>query len=306
MSEDKTITFYLRSPFRERAETGGVNFVNKIVSALASVGYSADFCGNSDLEVVQSAGKPGYSMFYMEEPFHDRALTMRLAYYYPFWRIEKSAKRWEWAVAKTQFDPDETEPAAAARFVARWQKRLYGEAVGARVTDAGYVYLPLQGRLLEHRSFQAMSPVEMIETTLDAESERQIHATLHPKENYTKAETDALDALEKKHSRLSVVQGDMKEMVRNCSYVVTQNSSIAIDGFFHHKPAVLFGKIDFHHIALNVQELGVAGAFEGLSDHRPDYDRYLFWFLQKMSINAGRADAEDQVLQSLRACGWAL
>jgi len=306
MNQKKTITFYLRSPFRERAETGGVNFVNRMIAAFASRGFSVEFRGNSDIEVVQSASNPGYSIFYMEHPFHQRALTMRLAYIYPFWRMEQAGNRWEWEVAKTTFDAAEINPARSETFVERWQKRLYGEVFAGALPDEGYVYMPLQGRLLDQRSFQTMSPVDMIKATLESDQQRNVWATLHPKEVYSGEEMAALEELEKRNARLSIVKGETKTLVRNCSYVVAQNSSAVMDGFFHHKPAVLFGKIDFHHIACNVHELGVSKAFSKLHDAPPDFDRYLFWFLQKMSINAGRDDAEEQILKTVQRRGWTL
>jgi hypothetical protein len=36
----------------------------------------------------------------------------------------------------------------------------------------------------------------------------------------------------------------------------------------------------------------------------PDYDAYLWWFFQKMSINAGRPDVEDNISAELRRLGW--
>lgn len=306
MSDKKTLTFYLQSPFRERASAGEVNFVNKVVSAFASCGYAARFRDNSDLEVVQSANRPGFSMFHMEEPFHSRALTMRLAYFYPFWRIEKTSKRWKWAAAKARFNSAEINRDKAAEFVERTRRRLYGADHGHPASDRGYVYLPLQGRLLKKRSFQTESPIEMIKATLRADPDREIRATLHPKEQYSEAENQALAALGQRHSRLSVVSDDMQSLVRNCSYVVTQNSSIAMHGFFFHKPAILFARIDFHHIAINVHKLGVEGAFAKLNDAPPEFEKYLFWFLQKRSINAGRDGVEQQILETVRSHGWRL
>ncbi len=48
---------------------------------------------------------------------------------------------------------------------------------------------------------------------------------------------------------------------------MTQNSAVAMTGYFFHKPSVLFGRIDFHHIAANVHELGVDEAFRQVAGH---------------------------------------
>jgi hypothetical protein len=35
----------------------------------------------------------------MGDPNHPRALMLRRSYFYPFWHIETSARRWEWTIA---------------------------------------------------------------------------------------------------------------------------------------------------------------------------------------------------------------
>lgn len=303
MKAEKTLIFYLEPAFRERAEAGKVNFVNKIVSAFASCGFGSEFQGNSDAEVLGSIGHPGYSFYLMEEPISPRGLTMRLVYFYPFWRIEKTGKRWEWDVAQTEFHPGSANRTEAVSFVRQWRKRLYGTTeLGAE--GNGHVYIPLQGRLKGHRSFQAMRPLDMIKATLKSEKSRKIVLGLHPNETYEKDELHALHKLIEDHPRLSLSDADLVDLVRGADYIVTQNSAVALTGYFFHKPAVLFGRIDFHHIASNVHELGVKEAFRQVKNASPDYDSYLFWFLQKMSINAGRDDVESRILETVRARGW--
>ncbi|MBV1866426.1 MAG: hypothetical protein KUG69_00755 [Marinosulfonomonas sp.] len=301
MSDAKTLTFYLEPDMRKRAETGQINFVNRIKAAFASCGYQCLFKENSEIELLQSANDPGYSLFFMEQPFHPRALTMRLSYFYPFWQIESTAKRWEWAVARAQFRPEAVDGGAAEKFTASWRKRLYGEVTTSK---GGYVFIPLQGRLLAKRSFQAASPIEMIEATLANEPDKPVHATLHPKEKYTDKEREALNDLTSRYPQLTVSNADATPLVRECDYIVTQNSGVAMSGYFHEKPAVLFGKVDFHHIAANVSDLGANAAFKRAEQMKPDYSRYLFWFLQEMAINAGRGGAEDKILAAVRARGW--
>ncbi len=303
MAAEKTLIFYLEPAFRDGAEAGKVNFINKAVAAFASCGVASEFKGNSDAEILSSVQHQGYALYLMEEPVSPRGLTMRRAYFYPFWRIEKSAKRWEWLVARTAFRPDQIDGDDAAGFVGQWRRRLYGDLEPGAALE-GYVYIPLQGRLTEHRSFQQMSPLDMIAATLAAEPVRYIVVGLHPKETHSTAELRALENLISVHPRLSLSKAPALSLVRGADYIVTQNSAVVMMGYFFHKPAVLFGRIDFHHIAANVHELGVDDAFRQASEMVPDYDRYLFWFLQKMSINAGREDAEAQILDTVRSRGW--
>lgn len=90
----------------------------------------------------------------------------------------------------------------------------------------------------------------MIERTLAIFPNYKIVATLHPKEIYSVRELNAVEHLERTYPNLEVRTGQMEVLLDQCAFVVTQNSSIAFNGYFFEKPAVLFWKIDFHHIAL--------------------------------------------------------
>ncbi len=146
----------------------------------------------------------------------------------------------------------------------------------------------------------------MIEATLAAEPDLPIQATLHPKETYGAEERAALAAIEARDPRFRLVEGDAVKLVAGCNYVVTQNSAVALTGFFAEKPAVLFARIDFHHVAGSVARDGVAAAFDQMRGPAPDFARYLYWFFRIMCVNAGAEDAEDQIRTRMRARGWPL
>jgi hypothetical protein len=166
------------------------------------------------------------------------------------------------------------------------------------------VYVPLQGKLTEQRSFQTASPVEMLETTLRLEPERNVIATLHPKETYTNADHTALDRLQRTNPRLTVTNGHPGEFLLRCAYVVTQNSGVAFDGFFFDRPAILFAKIDFHHIGQSLTRMTAEEAFARVLSDRPDFAKYVHWFWQQNCINAGRDDAKGKIRARFQRLGW--
>lgn len=303
MSGQRILRFYLEDGLRQSAAAGQHNFINKIANVVQDAGYRVEYRHNSTAERLKSAERRGYSMFHMDAPQHARALTIRRVYHYPFWAIEPSAKRWEWRVARTEFPAQDVSRKAAERFYCFWRDRLFGTAPD-HTSRKGFVYVPLQGLVLDHRSFQTCSPLDMLRAVLQHEPQRPIVATLHPKETYTPADLSALEQLQQDHPRLSLRTGEMVTMLQTCDYVVTQNSSVAFDGFFFGKPAVLFGQIDFHHIAANVADLGPAAAIRQAPRMAPDYAGYMQWFWQVMSINAGRAQAEQQIRAALLRAGW--
>ncbi len=241
-------------------------------------------------------------MTHMKEPPDDKGLVFRRVYHYPFWQIEQTSKRWHWDVAKAKFDPDMRAP-DAARFYGFWQKRLFGDAPEQTGTH-GFVYVPLQGRVTRHRVFQTCSPVEMLQHCLEQDPHRKIIATLHPNEIYSRQERAELDALKARHTRLTIGTGDMVHHLQGCDYVVTQNSSAAFAGYFFGKPALLFAKSDFHHIAEIAEIANLAQSFDNVTQRRPVYDKYIWWFWQQQSINAGRDDARSRIEARFKRFGW--
>lgn len=302
MSPVRILRIYLDDAPRARAEAGNFNIMNKIRSAFEGCGFRVEFARNTDAERAKSLTRRGYALFHMDHPFHARALTMRKAYFYPFWRIENSAERWDWSVAKATFDPDAVNKRWADSFASYWRKRLFPNVQD--VTRDGFVYVPLQGRLLDHRSFQTHAPLDMIRATLAHDRTRDVVVALHPKETYLPNEIDALKSLIDGEHRLSLSAEPMNGLLARCDYVVTENSSVALNGYFLHKPAVLFAKIDFHHIAATVETLGVEDAIAKAPELAPDYDAYLHWFLKETAINGGSPDVEQQILAAVRRQGW--
>ena len=241
----------------------------------------------------------GYGLFHMQEPPVPTILCLRRAYHYPFWRIEATNERWHFDVAKAAFDPDCVPMDQAKRFYDRWRPKIFRDGPTSR---DGFVFVPLQGRLQQHRSFQSQSPLDMIRTTLAAFPDRQVKATLHPKEDYTDEDRRLLAQIAAEHPAFHLVQADAKDLLATCDLVVTQNSSVALTGYFAQKPAILFAGVDFHHIAASVWRDGQEAALTPRPD--PDFIAYLWWFFQRQSINAGGPDAPDRIRARLKRHGF--
>ena len=303
MSARNTVTFYLHPKLRRRAEQGNHNFIAKVGEVLKAAGFAVAYDNDDKVARLRAMARSGFSLFLMQDPVNKRGLVMRKTYLYPFWHIEKEAARWDWPVAQETFawSPDKAQ--VASNFYRFWRQRQFGDAAFDTRRD-GFVYVPLQSQLLRKRSFQACSPIDMIKAVLAHDPDRQVMLTLHPNETYSPEENAALEALLAQHDRLFLEIGDMERYLQTCDYVVTQNSSAGFLANFFAKPVVLFARADFHHIALNVHELGAQQALSAADDHRPDYAGYLHWFLQENAINAGRSESHDAIRAVLRGHNW--
>lgn len=293
----KTVTIHLENKLRKRAEAGKHNFINKMMCVLERAGFEVDLKPNALSHRLVSSG---HTLTHMKPPASAQGLVFRRVYYYPFWQIEETHERWHWRVANEVFDEGSVPVDQAEKFFGFWQTRLFGPLLET-VSDEGFIYIPLQGRLLDHRSFQSCSPLEMIHQTRAAYPDKQIECALHPNEEYSAAEHEALEHLQRKDPKMRVRMGGMEDLLPRCSAIVTQNSGVAFNGYFLRKPALFFAGIDFHHIGLNWD---TPNAFERLLTHQPNYAAYLWWFWQQQSINAGLDNAELKIAKRFAQFGW--
>lgn len=303
MDGPNDVTLYLDAGLLESARGGKHNFLNLLSEVLRNAGLTVHYTENTAVARMTAERRPGYALYHMEEPIHDRALTLRRSYFYPFWHIEGTNLRWDWDVALSEFDEGEVDRAEADRFFRFWQRRLF-QWRPFKAERGDYIYVPLQGLIRQHRSFQHCSPIDMLAEVARRYPDRQIKATLHPNEDYTGTDRMALAQLIGEHPRVELVNEPMEWLLQSCDFVVTENSGVAFKGFFFRKPAVLFAAVDFHHIAGSVMRDGLDAAFAMTDGPEPDYAGYVWWFLQVMAINAGREDAKDKIAATLRGHGW--
>jgi hypothetical protein len=302
MPDDRILRIFLDDGPLEQARAGRHNFLVQVARALTDSGWRHEFRPDTLPERLAHAARPDWSLRFMREPMDDRSFVFRRVYFYPFWQIERSEKRWERDVALADFATAEIDRDAATTFANYWRNRRYSGQNDANLAK-GHIFVPLQGRLLEHRSFQSMAPVDMLDAVLARFHDRHVVATLHPKETYGADEREALSARLARHPNLQLSTGGAETQLRRCAFVVTQNSGVAFQGYFYRKPAVLFAQSDFHHIAASVPHIGPRAAFDLIETLRPDFDGYLWWFLQVMSLNAGRDAVRDQIVAAFRHGG---
>lgn len=295
---DLLLTVYLHPPVLQTAQAGKLGILNRIRAVLEPRGWEVRVERSGPDARAQAPDRPGHALFNMERPTHDRALTFRLAYHYPYWRLERLAERWRWPIAQTAFDPARIEDEAARNFARRLRARVLP---GPDPVRGDHILIPLQGHIRRQRSFQSASPVQMIRAA--ARTGRPCIATLHPKEVYDDADCRALDRLARDHPNLTI-GGDTAARLRDCAFVVTQNSGVGFDGLILGKPVVLFGLSDYHHVTLDAGRLGADRALAMAADHDPPTAKFLDWFLRRTSLDMMAPDADDRLLAAMKKGGW--
>jgi hypothetical protein len=305
MSRTPIAHFFLREGLRQRVQQGQHSFFNRVISVLLKAHFRIEFSDDSLAQKQRFSESGRFSFQVMQEPIDDLGVVVRKNYLDPFWHIERTSQRWERPVAVAEFNEVLQPIARATRFSENLRRSLFPSVYPPKF-EPGYVYVPLQGRLLTRRSFQTCSPIRMIESVIENEPLRRVVVTLHPGERYTQAEMRAINSMAEQYEQVSVSGCKMSELLPYCHYVATQNSSVGLFGYFLHKPLVLFGAIDFHHLAIKVSKVGEKLAFESVGKQRLAYDQYIWWFFNQNSINARRKIADKKIAEALRGAGWPL
>lgn len=287
-----TLRAYLDGSMLETARAGTFPFMRVLADAVRGAGWAVEW-----RDAAEPVDPDGHALVHMRRPDNARTLSFRRAYHYPFWTIEPCVERWRFAVARAAFDPAAVPPEAGG-FAARLRARVLP---GPDPVRGDHVLVPLQGRIRKERSFQTMSPVQMLDAV--CATGRPVIATLHPREALDRADRAALDRLARRHPKLTI-GGDTMARLRDCAFVATMNSAVAFDGYLLGKPAVLFAAIDFHHIALNVADMGARAALDAAPGHAPDFAGYLWWFLKHRAIDAGAPDAGARIIAAMQRGGW--
>ncbi|WP_245726970.1 hypothetical protein [Paracoccus isoporae] len=290
------LRIHLDAGLLEQARSGSFNFINRIVSAVERRGWKAELAPETDAPPERYV----YALHHMSGPTHKRVKIFRRTYVYPYWHIESEPQRWRWQVARRKFRPAAIDQKEARVLIHHLRHRVMPDITP---TEPTHVLIPLQRQLTQRRSFQTMSPIEMVSAV--AKTGKPCIATLHPNGEYTPEETEALDLLASIYPNLKI-GGNSRDLLAGAEYVATQNSAVAFEAYLLARPVVLFAQIDFHHIALNVSELGVEEALSRAPDHKAYYAKYLWWFLKDQAIDAMAETAEERILAAMKKGGWPL
>lgn len=290
---------YLNDFARNAVAAGQPGMILQVKQTVEAAGWQVLLLPERDDWLAPA--RPGFHLVVNRETNAPNTLVLRQSYLPPFWQIETTNDRWNWQIARQTF-PDSPPDAETRRFQIYWRGQIFGTQP---IDRRGYIFAPLQGRLLEQRSFQAIQPLQMLKTALRHWPDRPVIATLHPKESYSAKERSSLAAIAAKFLNLSLSTQPMTELLAGCDLVVTQNSGAAIKGMFADKPALLFAQIDFHHIAASVPRDGKRAALaQAKTAQIRDYSPYLHWFFKQNMLNVRAKDVQTQIHNRLRSFGW--
>lgn len=242
---------------------------------------------------------------------HPRIFNTGIAYLYPFWNLDRWGIRALSSIAGKVFDPAMVDPAAAAEFAKRLQKRLVAARVSRypqrqKRTDvpAGCIAVFLQSEA--HRAVGEtchLSMRQMLGALLARNDPRPIVVKPHPRDT-DPTTRDYLARLVARDGRVLLTDANIHDMLAAADVAVTINSAVGIEAHLHRVPVVLCGQSDFHHAAVTVRLRRDMDSGIALAETTPwPHEAFLHWYFVEHCLNARAPTLVADFLRKIEEAG---
>jgi hypothetical protein len=190
-----------------------------------------------------------------------------------------------------------------ARHVEKRQSK-YAQPEGQATFPPGALSVFFQGSYPVASGATFISDLEMLRTVLRHAGDRPVIAKPHP---LVSAPEDiaAAKALAQRDSRLIVTQANVHDILAASAATVSINSTVALEGFLHRVPAILFGRADFHHFAGTVARPDDFDAVLAQElTRKGGYAQYLTWYFRQNCVPLHAKDLEARIWRIFSDAGF--
>jgi hypothetical protein len=240
-------------------------------------------------------------------------LNTGIAYLWPYWYLDQRGVLCDSSLGRARPDLSQVPSTRAKAFVERVGGRLIGKGQskhdqpprkGALARDAIVVFL--QGMSDPVLRNLYLMETEMLDCVMAHRGGRRVVIKVHPKFPDTIAAAHATQ-LAKTERDVEIVDANVHDLLEGAYCSVSICSGASFEGLFHHTPAVLFGRADFAACTWSVETAEEAGrALQEIRGVEFDYDRFLYWFLQRKMFNAQDDKLVNRVIQRITRTGFDL
>jgi hypothetical protein len=285
-------------------------FLAKLHAGFTRAGARVEIRRRDFAALEALAETPDFHIVWQGRMRHPRLLNTAVGYIFPFWYLDAEGVYGASSLAHAAFDPA-AQPAPEARaFVQRLRQRLVVPRQ-SRIDQPqsptgplpeGAIAIFLQGWSEPTERLRHMTEAEMVAAVLADTAGRPVIVKPHPLARDT--ETFELLAALQDDPRVTVSFGNIHDILASAALSVSLCSSVSLEGMLHRRPAVLFGRSDFHHCAETVTRAKdwPAAQARALARDWP-FDAFLYWFLARQMVNAGRPDLLEQAAARIAATG---
>lgn len=236
-------------------------------------------------------------------------LNCAVAYFWEFWHLDPKGTKAFSSIGDLPYDARAMPYARAVRFfdgqrakLVEARKSKYGQKAEVSKLPEGALAVFFQGHFPLRQGATRFDDLAMLEVVRQYAGNRPIVVKPHPLVNdpFTLASVQAL-----RDDRLIITDANVHDILARCAATVSINSTVALEGYLHRKPAILFGRSDFHHIAGRVDrpedfpevltaQLGRNGGFA----------QYLAWYFLRHCLRLGSPGLQDALWSRFAAAGF--
>ena len=233
-------------------------------------------------------------------------LNATMAYLPPYWHLDPVGVLAESSIGARVYDralvPVKPAMALLGDLRDRWvtpRRSRHTQAEALADLPKGCIAVFMQGTLPQSRGLAHCDPGAMLAAVAQGAAGRVVLAKPHP----LALEHDLAVIADVQAQRLAVTATDanLHDILAACVVTVSFNSAVAIEGFLHRKPAILFGPSDFHHFAETVTDpAGFPQALTRALDHpKEGYAQFLHWYFARQCLNVEGKRFRDKLLAIL-------
>lgn len=238
-------------------------------------------------------------------------LNAATAYIRGFWHMDPRGVQAESTAREAVFDPQGVDGAAAdsffqdmqERFVIPRRSRFRQPRAVADGLPEGAVAIFLQGRSAYHAGRCKLPMDRMILGVVAGAGGRAVLVKPHPQ-----AQDEGEAAIARARTmgaQVQVTNANVHDVLAAAAVTVSVNSAVAMEGFLHRKPAILFGRSDFPSLVTQARDAAdfPAALEAALSAHWP-YPEMLHWYFGQHTLELSAPDFEDRALAAFARVGF--
>ncbi|MEC7257844.1 MAG: hypothetical protein VXW58_08480 [Pseudomonadota bacterium] len=238
-------------------------------------------------------------------------LNAGLAYFRGYWHLDPRGTRHRSSIGVLRYDESAVRYRLARDVFQRLRqqyvvprKSRYPQPDRVEVVEPGVIAVFFQGRYPIDSGATDYDDFAMLRAVLDGAKGRRVVVKPHPNAS-TPGDLAQLNDLARDHPDLLISHANVHDILSTACATVSINSTVALEGYLHRTPAILFGASDFHHIAETVTDAAdFAPALARATGRRGGYAQYLAWYFRDNCLSPDAPDAPARIWARFAEAGF--
>ena len=237
-------------------------------------------------------------------------LNAATAYLEGFFHVDPLGVQAASSIGGRRFSPEQIDTPKAAAYAqmldARFRLRRhsrYAQAKAETQVPQGAIAVFLQGPAPIRQGQAHCGFEDMLRSVARGAEGRPVVVKPHPLKPELGAEIIA--AVQAEGYAIAATQANVHDILAACAVTVSINSATAIEGFLHQKPAVIFGRSDFHALVETARgPQDFARALAAALSSRPDYAKALYWYFGQNCLDIQADSFDDRLFAIMAEAGF--